>query len=63
MLSVKTKLSTIEILISKVLIDSYVNHGKFVSVTNMLREHNEMKEKKKILKMPGYCKTVRKDYN
>lgn len=47
MLLVKTKLSTIEILISKVLIDSYVNHGKFVSVTNLLREHNEMKEKKK----------------
>ena len=45
MLSVKTKLSTIEILISKVLIDLHVNHGKFVSVTNVLREHNEVKEK------------------
>ena len=45
MLSVKTMVSTIEILISKVLIDLRVNHGKFVSVTNVLREHNEVKEK------------------
>ena len=50
-LLVKTKLKTIEFFISKALIDSYINHDEFVSVINMLREYNEMKEKIKILKM------------
>ena len=40
----KIKLSTIEILISKVLINLYINHGEFVLVNNVLREYNEMKE-------------------
>ena len=40
----KTKLNTIAILVSKALIDSYISHDEFVSVNNMLREHNEMKE-------------------
>ena len=26
------------------LIDSYISHGKLVSVSNVLREHNVMKE-------------------
>ena len=33
----KDKLTTIEVLISKVLIDSYISHEEFVSVKNMLR--------------------------
>ena len=33
-----------EILISKALIDSYISHGKLVSINNVLREYNEMKE-------------------
>ena len=44
MLLGKTKLYTIEVLISKALIDSYSCHEKFVSVNNVLREYNEMKE-------------------
>ena len=44
MLQPKPKLNTIEILISKALINSYINRDKFVLVYNMLREYNEMKE-------------------
>ena len=40
----KSKLNTIEVLIFKSLIDSYITHDKFVSVKNVLREYNEMKE-------------------
>ena len=40
----KVELDTIEVLISKALIDSYISHDEFVSVNNMLREYNEMKE-------------------
>ena len=40
----KPKLNTIEILISKALIDSYNSYDKFVSVNNVSREYNEMKE-------------------
>ena len=39
----KTKLSTIEVLISKALIDLYINHDEFVSGNNMLREYDLMK--------------------
>ena len=39
----KTKLDTIEVLISKALINSYIDHDKFVSV-NVLREYSNMKE-------------------
>ena len=34
----KAKLNTIEVFISKALIDSYINHDEFVSVNNVLRE-------------------------
>ena len=37
-------LNTIEILFSKVLIDSYITQDKFVSVNNVLTEYSEMKE-------------------
>ena len=40
----KDKLITIEVLISKALIDSYISHDKFVSVNNVLREYNQIKE-------------------
>ena len=40
----RDKLDTIEVLISKALIDSYISHGDFVSINNMLREYNEMKD-------------------
>ena len=40
----KGKLNTIEVLISKSLIDSSISHDEFVSLNNVLREYNEMKE-------------------
>ena len=40
----KDKLNTIEVLISKALVESYISHDKFVSVNNILREYNEIKE-------------------
>ena len=48
----KDMLNTIEVLISKALIDSYISHDEFVSVNNILREYNEIKGRnKKILKL------------
>ena len=40
----KNKLNTNKVLISKVLIDSYINHDEFVLVNILLREYNEIKE-------------------
>ena len=40
----KSKLITIEVHISKALIDSYISHEKLVSINNVLREYYEMKE-------------------
>ena len=37
----KAKLNTIEVLVSKALINSYISHDKFVSVKNVLRENPE----------------------
>ena len=47
----KHKLNTIKVLISKALIDSYISHDEFASVNNVLREYNEMKKEKKIVKL------------
>ena len=44
----KDKLNTIDVLISKALIDSYITDDEFVSVNNVLREDNEMKSEIKI---------------
>ena len=43
MLSGKDKLNTIEVTIFKALIDSYIIQGKFVSVNNLLRDYNGIK--------------------
>ena len=43
----KDKLKTIEVQISKALIDSYISHDESVAVNNVLREHNEIKEERK----------------
>ena len=43
----KDKLNSIEVLISKALIDSYINHGEFVSINNLLREYYEMKKERR----------------
>ena len=44
----KTRLDSFEVLISKALIDLYINHDKFVSVNNVLLEYKEMKEEKSL---------------
>ena len=44
MLLAKTKLNTIDMLVFKVLFDSYINHDQFDSVINVLWEYNEMRE-------------------
>ena len=44
LLIAKTKLNKIKVLISKALMDSYINHYEFDSVNNVLREYNEIKE-------------------
>ena len=46
----KAKLNTIDVLVSKASVDSYISHDEFVPMNNVLREYNEMKEEKKILK-------------
>ena len=38
------KLTAIDVLISKALINSYISHDEFVSINNALREYYEMKE-------------------
>ena len=40
----KDKSNTIEVLISKSLIDSYISHGEFASVNNVLKENDEIKK-------------------
>ena len=40
----KDKLNTIEVLISKALIDSYFSQEEFVPVNNVWRKYNEIKE-------------------
>ena len=39
----KDKLHTIEVIISKVSIDSYISHEEFLSVTNVVKEYDEIK--------------------
>ena len=40
----KSKLNNIEVLISKVLIDSNISHDEFVLINNVLKEFHDMKE-------------------
>ena len=58
----KSKLNSIEVLISRTLIDSCISHDEFVSVNNMLREHDDMKEEIKTLETSTvhqrFCKTI-----
>ena len=49
-LSAKSKLISIEDLISKALIDLFVSHDEFVLINNLLKEYNEMKKEMKNLK-------------
>ena len=45
----KSKLNSIEVLISKALIDSVISHDEFVLVNNVLKGHDKMKGKIKNL--------------
>ena len=49
-LSAKSKLNSIEVLISKALIDSNISHDEFVLINNVLKEYDNMKEEIKNLK-------------
>ena len=53
----KTKLNTIEVLISNALIDSVITHDEFVSVNNVLKEYHGMNEKIK-----SHCLKCKKIY-
>ena len=44
----KSKLNSIEVLISKVLIDSVISHDEFVLINDVLKEYSEIKENKKL---------------
>ena len=46
----KFKLNRMEVLISKSLIDSNISHNEFVSINNVLKEYEEMKDETKNLK-------------
>ena len=46
----KSKLNSIEVLISKTLIDSVISHDGFVLINNVLKGHDKMKGKIKKLK-------------
>ena len=46
----KSKLNSIEVLISKALIDYKFSHDEFVLINNVVKEYDEMKEKIKNLK-------------
>ena len=45
----KSKLNKIEVLISKILIDSVISHGKFLLINKVLKEYNEVKQEMKYL--------------
>ena len=49
-LLVKSKLNSIEVLLSKALINSAITLDKFVLINNVLKEYNEMKEEIKNVK-------------
>ena len=40
----KTKLNTVKDFIFEALIDSNINHDEFISVNNVLKEYDDMKE-------------------
>ena len=54
-LSAKTKLNNIEVLISKALIDSYFSHDEFILV-HVLKEYDDTKEEIKHLRLQQFFK-------
>ena len=47
-LSAKSKLNSIEVSISEVLVDSVISHDEFLLITNVIKEYSEIKKKWKI---------------
>ena len=47
----ESKLNSMEVLISKVLIDSVICHDEFVLINNVLKEYTKMEEENKNFKM------------
>ena len=58
----KDKLNTIEVLISVSLMNSHISHDEFVSVNNVLREYNEMKNKIKYSETSAVKYTILKHW-
>ena len=50
-LLVKSKLNSIEVLLSKALINSAITLNEFILINNVLKEYNEMKEEIKNVKI------------
>ena len=44
----KTKLNSVEVLISKALIHSHIRHNEFVSINDVLKEYVDINQKSKI---------------
>ena len=44
----KSKLGSIEVLISKVSIHSVISHDEFILINDVLKEYSEIKENKKL---------------
>ena len=51
----KSKLNSIEVLISKTLIDSNISYDEFVLINNVLRQYDEMKEDFSLSIKQCYC--------
>ena len=49
-MSAKTKLNSIEVIISKALFDLNISHNDFLKMNNVLKEYYNMKENRKKLK-------------
>ena len=43
-MTARTKLNSIEVLNSRPLTDSYISDNEFISISNVLKEYNDMKE-------------------
>ena len=54
----KSKLNSIEVLLSKSLIDSVVSHDEFVLISNVLKEYNELREEIKVKDLISLSKVL-----
>ena len=57
-LLVKSKLNSIEVLLSKSLIDSVVSHDEFVLISNALKEYSELREEIKVKDLISLSKVL-----